>query len=90
MAPCSSEIGQAEAASPSALSVLPRAMRRRSAVGDAAPVGEGVSEMRLHFGPGCQLYCVQRGEDLVILLCRGNKSTQAKNIENAKKIARTL
>jgi len=54
------------------------------------PAGEGISELRLHFGPGYRVYFVQRGEDLVILLCGGGKSTQAKDIENAKKIARTL
>ena len=58
--------------------------------GDVAPVGEGVSELRLHFGPGYRVYFVRRGEELVILLCGGDKSTQARDIENAKKIARTL
>jgi putative addiction module killer protein len=58
--------------------------------GDVSPVGEGVSELRLHFGPGYRVYFVQRGRDLVILLCGGDKSTQARDIENAKKIARTL
>ena len=55
-----------------------------------APVGEGISELRLHFGPGYRVYFVQRGEGLVILLCGGDKTSQAKDIENAKKIARTL
>jgi putative addiction module killer protein len=52
-------------------------------------VGEGISELRLHFGPGYRVYFVRRGEECVILLCGGDKSTQV-GVENAKKIARTL
>jgi len=56
--------------------------------GDCAPVGEGVSEMRIHFGPGYRVYFTQRGLELVILLAGGDKSTQAKDIKAALKMAR--
>lgn len=58
--------------------------------GDVAPVGDGVSELRLHFGPGYRLYFVQRGELIIVLLCGGDKSTQRRDIEIAKKLAREL
>lgn len=56
--------------------------------GDVAPVGDGVSEMRIHFGPGYRVYFVNRGGELVMLLCGGDKSSQARDIEAAKKLAR--
>lgn len=59
-------------------------------VGDVSPVGEGVSELRIHYGPGYRLYMKQRGLELVILLCGGDKGSQARDIELAKKIAREL
>lgn len=58
--------------------------------GDCEPVGEGVSEMRIHYGPGYRVYFVQRGLELVILLAGGDKSTQAKDIKTALKLAREL
>lgn len=58
--------------------------------GDCEPVGEGVSEMRIHYGPGYRVYFVQRGMEIVILLAGGNKSTQAKDIKTALEIARQL
>ena len=57
--------------------------------GDVAPVGEGVSEMRIHHGPGYRVYYVNRGGELVILLCGGDKASQARDIEDAKRLART-
>ena len=58
--------------------------------GDVAPVGEGVSEMRIHSGPGYRVYFTQRGKQLVILLCGGDKSTQQKDITRAKQLADDL
>lgn len=58
--------------------------------GDCAPVGEDVSEMRIHYGPGYRVYFVQRGMEIVILLAGGDKSTQAKDINTALEIARQL
>jgi putative addiction module killer protein len=58
--------------------------------GDCQPVGEGVSEMRIHYGPGFRVYFVKRGMEIVILLAGGNKSTQSKDIKTALEIARQL
>jgi putative addiction module killer protein len=56
--------------------------------GDVAPVGDGVSEMRIHFGPGYRVYYVGRADKIVLLLCGGDKSSQARDIEAAKELAR--
>ena len=58
--------------------------------GDCEPVGEGVSEMRIHFGPGYRVYLTQRGMEIVVLLAGGDKSTQVKDIKAALKMAREL
>ena len=58
--------------------------------GDCTPVGEGVSEMSIHCGPGYRIYFVQRGTELIILLAGGDKSTQAKDIKTALGLARRL
>jgi putative addiction module killer protein len=58
--------------------------------GDVKPVGEGVSELRLDFGPGYRIYFVQRGDVLVILLCGGDKSSQGRDIAKAKQMAQEL
>lgn len=55
--------------------------------GDAEPVGEGVSELRIHHGPGYRLYCWREGEQVVVLLCGGDKSSQKRDIEKAKSLA---
>jgi putative addiction module killer protein len=54
--------------------------------GDVKPVGGGITEMRIDYGPGYRLYCMQRGARIV-LLCGGSKSTQGKDIRRAKAIA---
>lgn len=59
-------------------------------LGDCEPVGEGVSEMRIHYGSGYRVYFVQRGIEIVILLAGGNKSTQSKDIKTALEIARQI
>jgi putative addiction module killer protein len=58
--------------------------------GDVRPVGHGVSEMRIDYGPGYRVYFVQRGEVLVILLFGGDKRTQDRDIARALAIAREL
>ena len=55
--------------------------------GDVKPVGEGVSEMRIPYGPGYRVYYITRGPIVVVLLCGGDKSTQSNDIEQAKAIA---
>lgn len=57
-------------------------------LGDVEPVGEGVSELRVHCGPGYRVYFKLRGEELIILLCGGDKSTQQKDIRTAKRLAK--
>lgn len=56
--------------------------------GDVEPVGDGVSEMRIHYGPGYRVYFQRRGNLLVVLLCGGDKSTQSRDIAAAKKLAK--
>lgn len=55
--------------------------------GDVKPVGQGVSELRLTFGPGYRVYYLRDGETLLLLLCGGDKSTQPKDIQNAHRLA---
>ena len=58
--------------------------------GDVATVGEGVRELRVHYGPGYRVYFVQRGSVIVVLLSGGDKSSQNSDIKKAKELAKQL
>ena len=58
--------------------------------GDVEPVGEGVSELRIDYGPGYRVYFVRRGPALVILLAGGDKRTQNRDIRRAIELARSI
>ena len=58
--------------------------------GDWAPVGDGISEMRVHTGPGYRVYFTRRGEVLYLLLVGGDKASQKRDIQRAKTLARAL
>lgn len=71
--------------------IAQRIIRLQSGLlGDVKPVGEGVSELRIDYGPGYRLYFVQRGKILIVLLCGGDKRTQARDIRKAKALATDL
>ncbi len=55
--------------------------------GDVRPVGQGVSELRIDYGPGYRVYYRKRGDTVIPLLCGGDKNTQAKDIKTAKRLA---
>lgn len=56
-------------------------------LGDVAAVGDGVSELRIHYGPGYRVYFVRRGATVILLLCGGDKSTQKRDIAAARAMA---
>jgi putative addiction module killer protein len=58
--------------------------------GDVKPMGEGVSELRIDYGPGYRVYYTRRGQELIILLAGGDKGTQAQDIKTALRLARNL
>ena len=59
-------------------------------LGDCSPVGDGISEMRIHIGPGYRLYYCRRGDITYLLLCAGDKSSQRKDIRTAKALLKSL
>lgn len=69
--------------------VLARIDRMREGnFGDAEPIGDGLSEARIHYGPGYRVYFMQQGDVIVVLLCGGDKSSQNKDIKQARRIAK--
>jgi putative addiction module killer protein len=71
-----------------AAKIAQRIVRLQSGLlGDVKPVGDGVSELRIDYGPGFRLYFVRKGKALVVLLCGGDKSTQKADIKRAKELA---
>ncbi len=71
--------------------IAQRIVRLQSGLlGDVKPVGHGISELRVDYGPGYRVYFTQRGRVLVILLCGGDKRTQTRDISRAKALAAEL
>lgn len=58
--------------------------------GDIEPVGKGVSELKIHYGPGFRVYLLHQGEAIIILLCGGDKSTQEEDIQKAQDLAHRI
>lgn len=56
--------------------------------GDATPVGKGVSELRIHHGPGYRVYFHRRGDSIIVLMCGGDKSSQSRDIKTALRLAK--
>jgi putative addiction module killer protein len=62
----------------------------RGLMGDVAAVGDGVFEFREHFGPGWRMYYIQRGEQVIVMLGGGDKSSQQQDINTAIALAKTI
>jgi putative addiction module killer protein len=71
--------------------IAQRIVRLRNGLfGDVKPVGEGISELRVDYGPGYRVYFVQRAATLIVLLCGGDKHSQSRDIARAKALAKKL
>ena len=75
-----------------AQSIINARIRRISVgnFGDVGPVGGDISELRIDYGPGYRVYFIQQSNEIVILLCGGDKSTQSKDVKAAKRIAKNI
>lgn len=75
-----------------ARAIIARRVRRLEAgnLGDVRPVGEGVSELRVHHGPGYRLYFKRRGEVVIVLLCGGDKGSQVRDIARAIELSKEV
>ncbi len=58
--------------------------------GDVEPVGDGISELRIHYGPGYRIYFHKTGTTVIVLLCGGDKKTQPKDIQTAKRLLKDM
>jgi putative addiction module killer protein len=76
----------------SAQALITARIRRISVgnLGDSKPVGDGILELRIDYGPGYRVYFTKRRKEIIILLCGGDKSTQTRDIEAAKRIVKTF
>lgn len=67
-----------------------RALELEGHFGDSKQVAKGVIEMRIHFGPGYRVYLAQRGKQIIVLLCGGDKRSQERDIEKAIELAKNV
>jgi putative addiction module killer protein len=62
----------------------------RGNFGDVKPAGDGISELRINYGPGYRLYLIRRGNEVVLLLCGGDKDSQSRDIRAAKQLMKEI